>query len=137
MQALVGNVCLQYASMVSELLVMLHKTEQSLAKVRRNKAADVSAAAGAPEISNIQKISMQLLLDIKVCSLGHVQCAVMLLPCCLWRTQLTWLCTSGVVQLVVLLQCMDRLLIATTQMLCCAEAGVRQLHMCAGVWRTN
>lgn len=52
--------------MVSELLDMLHKTEQSLARVRKNKAADVTAAAGGSEITNIQKISLQLLLDIKV-----------------------------------------------------------------------
>lgn len=52
--------------MVSELLDMLHKTEQSLARVRKNKPADLSAAAGSSEISNIQKISLQLLLDIKV-----------------------------------------------------------------------
>lgn len=71
MQALVGNVCLQFASMVSELLDMLHKTEQSLAKVRRNKAPDVTAATGTSEISNIQKISMQLLLDIKVSFSSH------------------------------------------------------------------
>lgn len=52
--------------MVSELLDMLHKTEQSLARVRKNKPADLSTAAGSSEISNIQKISLQLLLDIKV-----------------------------------------------------------------------
>lgn len=61
-----SSVCQQYSSMVSELLDMLHKTEQSLARVRKNKPADLSAAAGSAEISNIQKISLQLLLDIKV-----------------------------------------------------------------------
>lgn len=65
MQAHVSNVCQQYGSMVSELIGMLHKTEQSLARVRKNKPADVSAAAGS-EMSSIQKISLQLLLDIKV-----------------------------------------------------------------------
>ena len=66
LQGLVSSVCQQYGSMVSELLDMLHKTEQSLARVRKNKPADVTAAAGGSEITNIQKISLQLLLDIKV-----------------------------------------------------------------------
>ena len=70
LQALVSSVCQQYSIMVSELLDMLHKTEQSLARVRKNKPADLSAAAGSSEISNIQKISLQLLLDIKVLPTG-------------------------------------------------------------------
>lgn len=65
-QALVSRVCQQYSTMVSELIGMLHKTEQSLARVRKNKPADLSTAAGGTEVSNIQKISLQLLLDIKV-----------------------------------------------------------------------
>ena len=52
--------------MVSELLDMLQKTEQSLARVRRNKPADSAAAGDGSELSNIQKISLQLFLDVKV-----------------------------------------------------------------------
>lgn len=62
-QGVVANVSQHYASMVSELLDMLQKTEQSLARVRRNKPADAAAAADGSEMSNIQKISLQLSLD--------------------------------------------------------------------------
>ena len=54
--------------MVSELLDMLRKTEQSLARVRRNRPADAVTAADGSELSNIQKISLQLFLDVQVCS---------------------------------------------------------------------
>ena len=67
-QAVVASVSQQYAAMVSELLDMLQKTEQSLARVRRNKPADAIAAADGAELSNIQKISLQLFLDTQVCS---------------------------------------------------------------------
>ena len=66
MQGVVANVSQHYASMVSELLDMLQKTEQSLARVRRNKPADAAAAADGSEMSNIQKISLQLFLDTQV-----------------------------------------------------------------------
>ena len=66
-QGVVASVSQQYAAMVSELLDMLQKTEQSLARVRRNKPADAIAAADGAELSNIQKISLQLFLDIQVC----------------------------------------------------------------------
>ena len=62
MQGVAATVSQQYASMVSELLDMLQKTEQSLARVRRNKPA-----GDGSELSNIQKISLQLFLDVKVC----------------------------------------------------------------------
>lgn len=68
MQGVVANVSQHYASMVSELLDMLQKTEQSLARVRRNKPADAAAAADGSEMSNIQKISLQLFLDTQVTS---------------------------------------------------------------------
>ena len=67
-QGVVASVSQQYAAMVSELLDMLQKTEQSLARVRRNKPADAIAAANGAELSNIQKISLQLFLDTQVCS---------------------------------------------------------------------
>ena len=67
MQGVAATVSQQYASMVSELLDMLQKTEQSLARVRRNKPADSAAAGDGSELSNIQKISLQLFLDVKVC----------------------------------------------------------------------
>lgn len=91
MQGVVGSVSQQYASMVSELLDMLHKTEQSLARVRRNKTADASAAGdGNAELSNIQKISLQLFLDVQVsltprCILlkVNVNKSLLVLPDCL------------------------------------------------------
>ena len=67
MQGVAATVSQQYASMVSELLDMLQKTEQSLARVRRNKPADSAAVGDGSELSNIQKISLQLFLDVKVC----------------------------------------------------------------------
>lgn len=67
-QGVVASVSQQYAAMVSELLDMLHKTEQSLARVRRNKPADAAAAADGTELSNIQKICLQLFLDTQVIS---------------------------------------------------------------------
>ncbi|KAL3159356.1 hypothetical protein ABBQ32_011306 [Trebouxia sp. C0010 RCD-2024] len=62
-EGVVASVSQQYAAMVSELLDMLHKTEQSLARVRRNKPADAAAATEGSELTNIQKISLQLFLD--------------------------------------------------------------------------
>ncbi|KAA6427855.1 MAG: conserved oligomeric Golgi complex subunit 2-like [Trebouxia sp. A1-2] len=64
-EGVAATVSQQYASMVSELLDMLQKTEQSLARVRRNKPADSAAAGDGSELSNIQKISLQLFLDVK------------------------------------------------------------------------
>lgn len=66
LQGLVLSVSQQFASMVSELLDMLHKTEQSLARVRRNRPADIAGPADASELSNIQKICLQLYLDVQV-----------------------------------------------------------------------
>lgn len=71
-QGVVASVSQQYAAMVSELLDMLQKTEQSLARVRRNKPADAVGAADGAELSNIQKISLQLFLDTQVRSCFHV-----------------------------------------------------------------
>lgn len=71
-QGVVASVSQQYAAMVSELLDMLQKTEQSLARVRRNKAADAVSTADGAELSNIQKISLQLFLDTQVRSCFHV-----------------------------------------------------------------
>lgn len=64
-EGVAATVSQQYAIMVSELLDMLQKTEQSLARVRRNKPADSAAAGDGSELSNIQKISLQLFLDVK------------------------------------------------------------------------
>ena len=66
-QGLISSVSQQYASMVSELLDMLRKTEQSLARVRKNRPADAVTATDGSELSNIQKISLQLFLDVQVC----------------------------------------------------------------------
>ena len=72
MQGVVASISQQYAAMVSELLDMLQKTEQSLARVRRNKPADAAAAADGSELTNIQKISLQLFLDTQViCGSPH------------------------------------------------------------------
>lgn len=71
-QGVVASVSQQYAAMVSELLDMLQKTEQSLARVRRNKPADAVNTADGAELSNIQKISLQLFLDTQVDSCFHV-----------------------------------------------------------------
>lgn len=62
---LISGVSQQYASMVSELLDMLRKTEQSLARVRKNRPADAVTATDGSELSNIQKISLQLFLDVQ------------------------------------------------------------------------
>jgi hypothetical protein len=79
--------------MVSELLDMLQKTEQSLARVRRNKPADSAAAGNGSELSNIQKISLQLFLDVQVRFRCYWQCSTLCLDVCSASSRS--LCTAG------------------------------------------
>ena len=50
--------------MSSELLETLRKTESSLKRIRQNRATDQAAGSGGP--SDIDKISLQLFLDVQV-----------------------------------------------------------------------
>ncbi len=93
MQGVAATVSQQYASMVSELLDMLQKTEQSLARVRRNKPADSAAAGDGSELSNIQKISLQLFLDVKVCFWCNQHCSTTCFDAC--HTSRRSLCTAS------------------------------------------
>ena len=59
------GVSTQYAAMAAELLDTLRKTESSLARLRRNRPAEGAAADGS-QLSDMDKISTQLFLDVQV-----------------------------------------------------------------------
>lgn len=65
LQAVVEGVSTQYAAMAAELLDTLRKTESSLARLRRNRPAEGAAADGS-QLSDMDKISTQLFLDVQV-----------------------------------------------------------------------
>ena len=59
------GVSAQYAAMAAELLDTLRKTESSLARLRRNRPVEGAAADGS-QLSDMDKISTQLFLDVQV-----------------------------------------------------------------------
>eukprot|EP00891_Asterochloris_glomerata_P006880 jgi/Astpho2/6880/Aster-07879 len=65
-EAVVEGVSTQYAAMAAELLDTLRKTESSLARLRRNRPAEGAAADGS-QLSDMDKISTQLFLDVQIC----------------------------------------------------------------------
>ncbi len=64
MQGVVSEVAQRFRKMSSELLETLRKTESSLKCIRQNRATDPAAGAGGP--SDIDKISLQLFVDVQV-----------------------------------------------------------------------
>lgn len=64
--AVADSVCNRYASLAEELLVSVRKTENSLKRLKKAKATgdDVGAAPGGEAISDSDKITLQLHLDV-------------------------------------------------------------------------
>ena len=63
LQGVASEVADRFRRMAAELLDTLRKTESSLKRIRQNRVTD-SSAAGGP--SDIDKISLQLFLDVQV-----------------------------------------------------------------------
>jgi len=63
-QGVVAEVAERFRKMSSELLETLRKTESSLKRIRQNRPTDPAAGGGGP--SDIDKISLQLFLDVQV-----------------------------------------------------------------------
>ena len=62
-QGVVSDVAQRFSKMATELLDTLRKTESSLKRIRQSRATDASAGGGP---SDIDKISLQLFLDVQV-----------------------------------------------------------------------
>jgi Domain of unknown function (DUF3510) len=63
-QGTVDTVATRYASMAVRMLETLRKTESSLKRLKKNRA--VEPAADGSQLSDIDKISLQLFLDVEV-----------------------------------------------------------------------
>ena len=61
-QGVVSEVAQRFSKMATELLDTLRKTESSLKRIRQSRATDASAGGGP---SDIDKISLQLFLDVQ------------------------------------------------------------------------
>lgn len=58
----------QFGGIIATMLDTLRKTESSLRRLRRDKPSGDGGDDGAAAVSDIEKITMQLFLDVKVCS---------------------------------------------------------------------
>lgn len=69
-QGIVSDIAQRFCKMSAELLETLRKTESSLKRIRQSRATEASAAGGP---SDIDKISMQLFLDVQVLSVTYTR----------------------------------------------------------------
>lgn len=73
-QEVVAEVAARFGAMATELLEQLQKTETSLMRLKKARGPDAAAASaapgGAPQLSDIDKMTLQLFLDVQVGCLG-------------------------------------------------------------------
>lgn len=71
LQDVLSEVASRFTAVASEMLEQMQKTESSLARLKKARGPEAGSAAGggggaAPQLSDIEKMTLQLFLDVQV-----------------------------------------------------------------------